>query len=122
MRIMAKPLAMVLSILAVTTPCFADIIPTETAPHDAKAAQAVHAQLEKLGVSAVESNTIVAKLSSDQLHYFAESPDTMLVGQEDLVVMFWYEWIFAAGSIVITYFLFIWADDFFFRGNTQFPR
>ena len=122
MRALAKPLAVLLSILAVSTPCLADIIPSETAPRDAKAAQTVHNQLEKLGVSPSESNAIVAKLSPDQLSYFAEHQETMLVGQEDLVVMFWYEWIFAAGSGVITYFLLVWADDFFFRGTTQFPR
>lgn len=116
MRTVAKPLAVLLSLVILASPCLADIIPTETDRTRDASAKPVHAQLSLLGVSPSEAGTIVSKLSADQIQFFADNQRaSAVVGQEDLIVMFWYEWILAAGSIVLAYYLWSWGDYTFFQ-------
>ncbi len=119
MRLLARPLSVILSILMITTPCLADIIPNEAEARarDNQSADAVKAKLAQLGVSSSESSVIVGKLSNEDLRFFAQNQNAnALVGQEDIVVMFWYEWIFAAVAIGLGYWAWTeWGEDSFFK-------
>jgi hypothetical protein len=119
MRLLAKPLAILLCVLSIVTPCMADIIPNEAPARaqDVSSADAVKAKLARLGVAPSESATIVAKLSNEDLQFLARyDKANVAVGQDDLVVMFWYEWIFAALAIGMGVWAWQeWGEDAFFK-------
>jgi hypothetical protein len=117
MRRIARPLSVLLSLVVMVSPCMADIVTTEPERAGAPQAEAVKSKLQTIGVAPTESLSIVSSLSPDQLHYFATHDKAVAVaGQEDIVVMFWYEWIFAAVGIGLG----VWAwtefgEDAFFK-------
>lgn len=119
MRLLAKPMAILLSLLTLVTPCMADIIPNEPPARvqDGQSSETVKAKLAQLGVSPTERSTIVNKLSNEEIQFLAQNEKAnALVGQDDLVVMFWYEWIFAALAIGLGVWAWQeWGEDSFFK-------
>jgi hypothetical protein len=119
MRLETKALAVLLAVMMVATPCMADIIPNEpdARAQDGKSAKVVETKLSQIGVTPTESAVIMSKLSNEELQFLASNDNAnTVVGQEDIVVMFWYEWIFAAVAIGLGYWAWTeWGEDAFFK-------
>lgn len=89
----------------------ADIVPNEPEPSvspDAATVQTVRGRLVELGVSTPEVDRIVSSLQPDELAFFGANPKAnAVVGQDEIVVMFWYEWVF---GLAYAYLAWKWWD------------
>lgn len=90
----------------------ADIIPNEpeSGAPDQGAAAVVKERLLKLGVGHGEADRILSSLTPDEVDYFHAHPNAnAVVGQEEIITMFWYEWAFALAYAYMTW---LWWDEF----------
>lgn len=113
----ALPLALA---VVLGLPSFADMIPAESdTSHDLSLADTVSARLVELGAAPTEAQIQVARLSPDELAFLANHPSAnSLVGQEEIIGMFWYEWVAAAAAIYVSSQIWYdWGKDAFFRDD-----
>jgi hypothetical protein len=93
-----KWIAFTASLLLAAGAAMADIVPNEPEPNaspDGASAHTVRGRLVQLGVAAPEVDRIVASLRPEELDFFGSNPKAnAVVGQDEIVVMFWYEWVF----------------------------
>jgi len=94
-----------------TSPLYADVIPTRRAGDTSESSKKVESRLVQLGVSADDAKNQVRNLTDDQTRYFAaDSERIQLVGQENWGGQsdnLWWEWLFgilalgAAAAIIV---------------------
>jgi len=114
--------AALLLVMTAGTAALADIVPNEpdkSSSPDSSAAQTVRGRLVNLGVTAPEAETIVTSLRPEELAFFRANPKANdVVGQDEIVVMFWYEWVFGLAYAYASWkFWDTWGCEAFFPAN-----
>lgn len=86
-----------LALMVTAAPATADIIrnkPSLKPGATRDASDTVRGRLVELGVDRAEADQIVSRLRPEEVEFFNASPGANgVVGQEDTIVMFWYEWV-----------------------------
>ena len=86
-----------------TSPLYADVIPTRRAGETSESSKKVESRLLQLGVSADTAKDQVTNLTDEQTRYFAaDSERIQLVGQENWGGQsdnLWWEWVFGIAAL-----------------------
>jgi hypothetical protein len=106
-----------MSVLLLAAPVMADIVPTEPDAPTAKdkaLTDSVKPRLVELGVERGEADQIVSNLTGEDLEFFGRSPNAnAIVGQQEIITMFWYEWVIGIVSLYASWkFWDTWGEDF----------
>ena len=96
----------VLGLHLALVPCFADVIPSKYDDKDPAQRQAVKARLVGLGVTAPNAEHRVKQLDTDELAYFAQSPERI----QPAGALYWYEWVGGVAVLAVITILYIELD------------